>query len=299
MMLRFATLALALAGEPPAPGPPAAPGAPPAPLTPVQAPDEELVRRRLAEVLTATKVTVEFDATPAREAFGVLGKHMGIPLVGRYLDDPTGHGIDPERPITLRAADRPALSVLEDMLAACNEPGSSCTWQIRKGFVEFGTKERLSVPAARETRTYYIADLIAGGPARREVMALELVQKICETVEPGIWDYGQPVEPDDVEAPPAPPVAAPDFRVAPPGPDAAPPPDETPPPAEPAEPSRPAAPSYHGVAGRYVPHRSIAIIRYWRDVIIVHAPDYVHRQIGGYGKQLPAFRVPRDSEADP
>ena len=28
--------------------------------------------------------------------------------------------------------------------------------------------------------------------------------------------------------------------------------------------------------------RKIAIIRYWRDVMIIHAPDYIHRQVGGY-----------------
>ena len=33
---------------------------------------------------------------------------------------------------------------------------------------------------------------------------------------------------------------------------------------------------------RYVPPRRIAIIRYWRDVPIIDAPDYIHRQVGGY-----------------
>jgi hypothetical protein len=240
--------------------------------------EDETMRRTLYLALVETSVSVKFHATPARAAFGRLGEALPFPLIGRYRDDSLGFGLDPDLLIALEAEDRPALEVLEEMLSQCTVQGPECTWQIRKGFVEFGTKERLSVPAARETRTHYIADLIIDVPNSpysmgcRELNALFVVQDICENVEPGAWDYGQTPEPIDEEilldalSPASRPVpsAAPEAT----GPRAAPPP---PPPPR-----------------RFVQPTRIAIIRYWRDVVIVHAPDYIHRQLSGYPGIRPA-----------
>jgi hypothetical protein len=117
---------------------------------------------------------------------------------------------------------------------------------------------------------------------RREVIALDLVQRIVETIEPGIWDYGQPAEEDDIHSPPLL-QAAPDLRVEPDG--GAPPPADTEPSSTGETAPAPAAPV--PAPTRYVAPRTIAIIRSWRDLLIVHAPDYVHRQIGGKALRLP------------
>ncbi len=235
--------------------------------------DAQALRHRLHDALTNTTVTLRLEQTPAREAFGALRAEVGVPLIGRYHDDPVGHGIDPEAPITLTADDGPALEVLEEMLEQCSGPGLQCTWQIRKGFVEFGTKTRLSVPAACETRTYYVADLIVDIPetvdrrTRREVHALDVVASIVETIEPGQWDYGQPLE-DEEEFVPSPRLSRGRSQAAAPNPT-----------------TRPgqAAPRPR----RYIPPRRVAIIRYWRDVLIINAPGYIHRQVGGIPKPIP------------
>jgi hypothetical protein len=241
--------------------------------------EDKAMRRTLYLALVETNVSVELDRTPARAAFDQLKAALSFPLIGRYRDDSLGFGLDPDLLITLEAADRPTLEVLEEMLSQCTVQGAECTWQIRKGFVEFGTKERLSVPAARETRTHYIADLIIPVPGSpyslglRELNACALMQEICESIEPGAWDYGQTPEPIDEEilvnalgrrppstatqAAPATGPEAPECRAR-----------SEPPPR------------------RHVPPTRIANIRFWRDVIIVHAPDYIHRQIDGY----PGFR---------
>ncbi|MHC4142420.1 MAG: hypothetical protein ACYSUF_11265, partial [Planctomycetota bacterium] len=39
-----------------------------------------------------------------------------------------------------------------------------CIWQLRKGYIEVGTKERLSFPAAAETRLYNLRDLMLEPP---------------------------------------------------------------------------------------------------------------------------------------
>jgi hypothetical protein len=188
-----------------------------------------------------------------------------------------GYGLDPEAPVTLEAREQPAIEVLEEMLDQCSRSGEACTWQMRTGYVEFGTKDRLSVPAARDTRIYYAADLIVDVPknvkkrTRREVHAVHLVQKICETVEPGQWDYGQELDPPEEQDLLPSPQAQTDQKQA----DGGPVPPTAPPPRRPV------------TYGRHVPPAMPAMIRYWRDVVIIHAPDYIHRQINGYPEPIP------------
>jgi hypothetical protein len=121
------------------------------------------MQAELIGVLTRTRLSVEFDGVPAREAFRSISAALATPIMGRYSDDRFGHGIDPEVPITFRAEDAPARLVLEMILEQCAtyEP---CIWQLRKGSIEVGTKERLSFPAAAESRTYNVRDLMLEPP---------------------------------------------------------------------------------------------------------------------------------------
>ncbi len=53
--------------------------------------------------LLYSDLSVDFDETPARDAFEYIKQLMGVDLVVRYSDDRSGIGIDPETPITLKA----------------------------------------------------------------------------------------------------------------------------------------------------------------------------------------------------
>lgn len=238
--------------------------------------DDERRTAEMLGVLLYTPVTLDLDRTPARRAFDLLAAQLDVVMVGRYDDGRLGYGIDPKMPLTLQVEGIPALDALEHLLAQCESAGSQCTWQMRRGFVEFGTKSRLSVPAARERRTYYLADLIIDVPdtpldrTRHEVLALDQVQAIVETIEPDAWDWGQidyDSEDDSARLP------APQTLSGGTVPAAALPP-----------PPAPSAGTATATAAprRYVRPRKIAIIRYWRDVLIIDAPDYIHRQVGGY-----------------
>lgn len=267
----------------------------PQPRAPTADQSDEQARAALLGVLMYTKVNLKFDEIPVRQAIDELQNTLGIRIIGRYSDDRIGFGIDPDVPVSLEAQDLDALSVLEEVLEQC-EVYEDCTWQLRKGFVEVGTKERLSVPAARETRLYHIRDfmieapqfgspgnkvasptggkyerVMLGTPAvcrvnpdgsseRRkapEDLALEIVEGIVETIEPGMWDTGEPAEPGE-EAPAA--VAAPGGSAAPT--------------------AQPVSRALTGV-GKW------AAIRLWRDQLIVRAPDFIHRQINGYPRPIP------------
>jgi len=116
-------------------------------------------KSHMLSVLLYSDIAVEFNDTSARDAIDYLQTVLGINIVGRYLDDKTGEGLDPDALINLDVVDQPALTILEMVLDQCGD-GEPTTWQLRNGYVEVGTKERLSSPAAREIRYYPIRDLL-------------------------------------------------------------------------------------------------------------------------------------------
>ena len=114
--------------------------------------------------LIYTDLTIQFQETQARDVFNYLQTVLNVTIVGRYDDDRIGYGIDPETPITLEVENHPALSVIEMILEQCQSIGDECTWQLRNGYVEVGTKQRLSMKAAQEIRYYPIRDLLYEPP---------------------------------------------------------------------------------------------------------------------------------------
>jgi hypothetical protein len=105
---------------------------------------------------------------------------LAVPIVGRYSDDKVGYGIDPETPITLDVSDTPAIIVIERILDQC-EDIDPCTWQLRKGYVEVGTKQRLSVPAAQVIKLYPIRDLMMIAPKFDNAPVLDLAVALNQT----------------------------------------------------------------------------------------------------------------------
>jgi hypothetical protein len=231
--------------------------------------------------LLQTRISFSFDETPARDAIEHLPSVLGLPVIGRFSDDELGYGIDPDLPITLTLKDVPALAGLKAILDECSMFGDECTWQIRRGYIEVGTKERLSVPAARTLRLYYIRDLLLHIGSYREKRKLQLgialdhVETIVNTIEPDAWDWGQIeyYEDDgdqglirkDTRGSRRPGGGADARRVTRPRPE-------------------------------YVEAQKPAIIRHWRDVLIVLAPDYIHRELGG--EKAPPANRPVDHATD-
>jgi uncharacterized membrane protein YgcG len=120
-------------------------------------------KARMLGALVYTDVTVQFDKTPAKQAFEYLAAQMGASLVVRYEGEGGAEGIDPEMEVTLSLEGVPALTALERMLEFCGGDQPT-TWQLRDGFIEAGTKDRLNAPAARELRMYPIRDLLFEPP---------------------------------------------------------------------------------------------------------------------------------------
>ncbi|NNM27290.1 MAG: hypothetical protein HKO59_15115 [Phycisphaerales bacterium] len=225
------------------------------------------------QTLLYGRVTVNFDETPAREAIEFIANTLGVPIAGRYLDDPAGHGIDPDLPISLRAADLTGLDAIELVLEQCSADEPS-TWQLTRRGLEVGTKERLSAPAARSLRTYPI-----------EAMLFEPT-RYDDAPKLGIF-IDNPVY-DPYAGPYTPPGASGSFS------------------------SRGVVVNQSGRSGTGTPDRTAranelieliiatveplawiqnggewASVQYHDGFLVVRAPDYIHRQLGGYP------RVPR------
>ena len=128
---------------------------------------------KMLQVLLYEQLTVTFDRTPARDVFDYLKIALDVNLIARYSDDTIGHGIDPDTRITLSADSVPVLELLELILEQCSTV-DECTWQLRKSFIEVGTKERLSVPAAREIRWYPVDEMLFEAPDFNDSISLRL-----------------------------------------------------------------------------------------------------------------------------
>ena len=128
-----------------------------------EAAKNDVSKGRLLGAMLYTDLSVNFDKTPAKTAWDYIGQHLGVPLVVRFAGEGGSEGIDPELEVSLVLENTPAITVIERMLEICGTD-SPCTWQLRDGFVEAGTKERLSVPAARELRMYPVRDLLFEPP---------------------------------------------------------------------------------------------------------------------------------------
>lgn len=134
---------------------------------------------RLLSVLLYRDITVRFVDTPARDAINHLKTVLGINIIGRYSDDRTGMGINPETPINIDVVEKPALTVLEMILEqAEGDFGEETTWQLRETFVEVGTKDRLASRSAREVRYYPIGDLLYQPPYFDNAPAFNLGQAL-------------------------------------------------------------------------------------------------------------------------
>jgi hypothetical protein len=120
-------------------------------------------KAHMLSTMLYSDLTVTFNETPVRDAFNYLQTVLNVNIIPRFSTDRVGHGIDPETPITLDAQGEPALSVLEIILDQCQGAAfdEECTWQLRNGFIEVGTKERLN--AAREIRYYNQGNQGGGG----------------------------------------------------------------------------------------------------------------------------------------
>lgn len=258
--------------------------------------DPAALKTKMLQALLYTKLTVNFDETPAREVFEYFKTALDINLIARYSDDPIGFGIDPLTPITLDIEDAIAVDVLELVLEQCAMTGE-CTWQLRRSFVEVGTKERLSVSSARELRVYPVGDLLHEPPRFVDAPPIGFTDEYWYPYGPyspygGYGGYGGALYGGSYLSP-----SAGNHRWGGGSSDRAVMED----PNTPEKKAQRAQSIIELIITSIEPTAwtdnggEWASIRYRDDALLVTAPDYVHRQINGYGPVPPPKSRPAGS----
>lgn len=114
--------------------------------------------------LVYSKVTLEFEEVPLRDALRAFRRELGLNMTV-FLNDPTGKserpGFDGDQPIALALREVDGRAALEALLAFA---GKEVTWQIHNGVIEVGPRAHLARPDARESRVYDTTDLAIDPP---------------------------------------------------------------------------------------------------------------------------------------
>jgi hypothetical protein len=123
----------------------------------------QTAKPKILGALLTTPMSVDFAETTAKDAFDYFKKNLGVQMIVRFRSDRFPEGIDPEATITLKLESTPALTVLEQMMAqvCTNVP---CTWQLKSTFLEIGTKPDLSRPGDLELKLYPVRDILYEAP---------------------------------------------------------------------------------------------------------------------------------------
>lgn len=258
-------------------------------------------RARLLGALVASHLTGHFDDAPARSVIEAIAKAIDVPIRGRYLDDRIGHGIDPDAEINLAFENLEALDLLELVLEQC-ELDEPCTWQLRPGFIEVGTKERLSTPAAAERRMYAIGDLLieppvfatsSGGLPGIEVFRKHPYRSAALAIPvpfapdaPVVGDRGQSYVARKDQADLAPEIIRGIVQTVEPG-------NWDYGQLDPTGEQEPPGIDRPRAVGSTP--RKIAVLRRWEDRLVVTAPDFVHRAIDGYPPPVAPPRLDDDA----
>jgi hypothetical protein len=107
--------------------------------------------------LIYTDIHVPLQEVPLSQVIELVAARTGVPIRVLQQSKRYPEGLDPSLPVTLPAAHRPALNLLQDALTQCGAQ-SPCTWQIRHGVVEVSTKETLGTESMQVVRVLPIED---------------------------------------------------------------------------------------------------------------------------------------------
>ena len=124
---------------------------------------EERGREQVGRLLYS-KVTLEFEEVPLREALRALRRELGLNMMV-FLADPSGKtqrpGFDGEQMVSLALREVDGRAALEALIAFA---GKEVTWQLHNGVVEVGPRAHLARQEAREARFYDTSDLAIDPP---------------------------------------------------------------------------------------------------------------------------------------
>ena len=122
------------------------------------------VSARILQRLMYTDLDIGFTDITVRRALSEISDLANVKLKPLYLSTSMADGIDPEQRITLPESKRPALDIIESIIEQIEVSGVPTTWQLRHGSFEISTKARLGTRSQQVLVTYPVLDLIEEVP---------------------------------------------------------------------------------------------------------------------------------------
>ena len=241
--------------------------------------------------LIYSKVTLEFEEVPLRDALRALRRELGLNMTV-FLLDPSGKsqrpGFDGDQLVSLALRAVDGRTALEALTAFA---GKEVTWQIHNGVIEVGPRPHLARQDAREIRVYETTDLAIDPPDWKYDMrtgsAIEIQRRNSDEV---IGELVKMIvthcEPDAFLPLPATRVDEETGRVVPRL--------HTTPPGERKEEGPRRRNPNTGATANFKPEEAqIFVNGRWASIqmkdnnLAVLAPDFVHRAINGYPAPIP------------
>ena len=202
------------------------------------------------------RVTVDLADARLEDAIMFIEQAGNLPMDVAWLDTNTPIGLDKEKRVTLNAKNATLQAILENVLDRASDDFSEATWQFsRDGIIEVGPKEWLN--SKKTLRLYDINDLLFVFPNFTDVPELDLDAVLQQGQGGGGGggrgvfraEEGEDIEPDEEER--AQEII--DIMTSTVEPDQW---------------------QVNGGTG--------ATVRFFRGSLLISAPEYIHRQIGGH-----------------
>lgn len=169
---------------------------------------EEHPNARVLGQLVYTDISIDVEKIPAKIVIEQFEKDLDIDMNVYWATD-TKKGLQEDALITLSLQNKPALVILERVLAQMTD-NQSATWQLRHGVLDVGLKLPLATRTA-QLESYYIRDLLfkvrnftapelgtfdgdgdGGGveddPSSEEEEIEKIIDLIRTFVEPDLWE---------------------------------------------------------------------------------------------------------------
>lgn len=203
------------------------------------------------------RITLTLEDARLEDVLMFIEQSGNLSLDVAWLDDRNPIGLERDAVISLRAKNATLQQVLETALDKAGDEFNQATWQLTDdGTIEVGAKERLN--AKKTVKVYDINDLLFVIPNYTDVPELDLDSVLQQSSGRGGGGGGRGV-----------------FRV------------ENEDQEEPDEAAR-AAEILDIITTTVEPEQwqinggTGASVRFYRGALLISAPDYIHRQLGGY-----------------
>jgi len=200
---------------------------------------------KILGTLLYSDLSVSWDEQPIVDVLQQLQDDLHVDMFVFWESD-SKDGIDKSTPITLKLPSTPAIVVLERIIGKLNVNNEPSTWQLRDGMLEVGLKDQFTQGRSMELRTYDVMSLLF------TIRDFDNAPEMGTTGGGGV-QFGNPTEEPESQTKEQEVQELIDTITD------------------------------FVESEQWKVHGGNCTIRFYKGSLLVKAPDFVHRQLGGYG----------------